>query len=67
MCSVKMPKMPATPAPPPVAQAEDPAVAKARDDERRRLAMMRGRASTVMGSLAKPAAGAAQFKTTLGG
>lgn len=63
MCSVKMPKMPA---PPPVAQAEDPAVAKARDDERRRLAMMNGRASTVMGSLAKPAA-ATPFKTTLGG
>lgn len=63
MCSVKMPRMPA---PPPVAQPEDPAVAKARDDERRRLAMMNGRASTVMGSLAKPAA-TTPFKTTLGG
>lgn len=64
MCSVKMPRMPA---PPPVVQNEDPAVLKARDDERRRLAMMNGRQSTVLGSLAKPAAPATTFKTTLGG
>lgn len=66
MCFSK-PKIPTPPPPPPVVTQDDAAVNQAGNRERRRLAAMYGRQSTVLTGPSGAAPGATQKKTLLGG
>ena len=61
-------KRPSTPRPPATPTIADPSVQQAADDERKRLAMARGRQSTILGGLDEAAVGSGtvQKNTLLG-